>query len=383
MERAVALALAEGADLVMACDPDADRIGLCARDGDGFRFFTGNEIGALVTEYLLRYGKKQNPIVLKTEVTSDLIRRVAERRGARVMGTLMVGFKYIGDALRSWEDMGSFAGISGGVEDFCVGIEESHGVLVTPALRDKDAAGAALALAEFASLLKEEGRTLADALRDLWNREGYLHNELVSTIMRGAAGRARIEQIQQQMRSHPPASIGGFAVTAFFDRADPKGVLGPIRSSTDAASRDMLVFHLGPDRRILLRPSGTEPKNKIYVEICGTPGAPLDTEIPRVAAEARALALAFAQEMLSGVGLHLPVWALKISDLVAIEHKQHFANVVIPELKRKMTQKEEVEPWLSEQLRPYGKDPKRLVLEAVRAVVAQEPESSALLTAFS
>ncbi|HND30751.1 MAG TPA: phospho-sugar mutase, partial [Myxococcota bacterium] len=95
MERAVALAKEQGADLVMACDPDADRIGLCCRDGDDFRFFTGNEIGVLVTEYRLLYGNCPRPIVLKTEVTSDLIRRVAERHGARVVGNLMVGFKYI------------------------------------------------------------------------------------------------------------------------------------------------------------------------------------------------------------------------------------------------------------------------------------------------
>ncbi|HNH48349.1 MAG TPA: phospho-sugar mutase, partial [Myxococcota bacterium] len=271
MERAVALAKEQGADLVMACDPDADRIGLCCRDGDDFRFFTGNEIGVLVTEYRLLYGNCPRPIVLKTEVTSDLIRRVAERHGARVVGNLMVGFKYIGEALRLLEFEGSFLGIQGELADFCVGIEESHGVLVTPLIRDKDAAGAALALAEYASILKEEGKTLADALRGLWLREGYLHNDLVSTVMRGAAGRARIEKIQQGMRDNPPTEIGGHAVTAFYDRADPKGPWGPIKSGTDAASRDMLVFQLGPDRRILLRPSGTEPKNKIYVEVCGRP----------------------------------------------------------------------------------------------------------------
>ena len=381
MERAVAMAKEQGADLVMACDPDADRIGLCCRDGEDFRFFTGNEIGVLVTEYRLLYGNNPRPIVLKTEVTSDLIRRVAERHGARVVGNLMVGFKYIGEALRLLESEGSFLGIEGSLEDFCVGIEESHGVLVTPLIRDKDAAGAALALAEYASLLKEEGKTLADALRGLWLREGYLHNDLVSTVMRGAAGRARIEKIQQGMRDNPPTEIGGHAVTAFHDRADPKGPWGPIKSGTDAASRDMLVFQLGPDRRILLRPSGTEPKNKIYVEVCGRPGAPLETEVPLVVAEAKDLAIAFAQQMLARVDIHLPAWALRVSDLVAIEHKQHFAEVVIPGLCSRLSAGEPVQDWLADQLRPYGKDPLRLVADAVRAWAVQGSDDAGAVRA--
>jgi hypothetical protein len=169
------------------------------------------------------------------------------------------------------------------------------------------------------------------------------------------------------MRDNPPTEIGGHAVTAFYDRADPKGPWGPIKSGTDAASRDMLVFQLGPDRRILLRPSGTEPKNKIYVEVCGRPGAPLDTEVPLVVAEAKDLAIAFAQQMLARVDIHLPAWALRVSDLVAIEHKQHFAEVVVPGLRSRLSSGEPVQDWLAEQLRPYGKDPLRLVADAVRA----------------
>jgi phosphoglucomutase/phosphomannomutase len=314
---------------------------------------------------------------MKTEVTSELVTRVARRHGAQVVGNLMVGFKYIGDGLAQLEDRGEFAGLRGRPEYFVVGVEESHGVLVTPALRDKDAAGAALSLAELASEVAP--RTLSDVLRDLWAREGFVVNRLVSTVMRGATGKARIEQIQAALRARPLTEVGGLQVTAFIDRADPQGSLGPIRSGTDAASRDVLVFQLGPDARALLRPSGTEPKNKVYVEVCGAPGEPP----AEVEARAKHIALDFARQMLATVGLSLPAWALQVSDLVAIEQKLHFAEVLLPALRAKLAAGEVVQAWLDEELRPYGKDPRGLVADAVRAWAAEgAADEPAVLAAF-
>ncbi|MES2641558.1 MAG: phospho-sugar mutase [Myxococcota bacterium] len=387
MDRAVKLATEHGADLVMACDPDADRIGLCARtssaEGAPFRFFTGNEIAVLVAEYRLTQVRWSNPIVMQTEVTTDLVRRVAVRHGAQVVTDLMVGFKYIGDGLGQLEDTGRFNSVTGRPEDLVVGVEESHGVLVTSAIRDKDAAGAALALAEYASLLGRDGRTLTDALETIWAREGYVHNELVSTVMRGAAGKARIDRIQAAMRENPPTEIGKWRVVEVLDRADPKGPLGPIKSGTDAASRDVLVFRLAeggatePTARLLLRPSGTEPKNKIYVEVVGRPGVPSATEIRRVSAEAKELALAFAHAMLGRVEIELPLWALRVSDLVAIEFKQHLAGVLLPEVRRRIAAGAPLESVVDEGLRPYGKDPRGLVAEAVRAWAAENGDEGA------
>jgi phosphoglucomutase/phosphomannomutase len=381
MDRAVALAREVGADLVMACDPDADRIGLCAKHGGDYRFFTGNEIAALLTDYRLRAGKWDNPLVIKTEVTTDLVRRIAERHGARVIGDLMVGFKYIGDGLRQLEDEGSFRGVAGSLDDFVIGVEESHGVLVTPAMRDKDAAGAALGLAECASFLKDRfgGRTLVDALQEIWRQVGYVHNHLVSTVMRGAAGKGRIERIQAALREEPVREVAGLTLTAFLDRLDPNGPLGPIRSGTDAASRDVLVFQYGPDVRVILRPSGTEPKNKIYVEVAGAPG-----EAPeQVAARAQDIALDFAGQMLARVDIRLPAWALRVSDLVAIESKQHFADTLLPEVRRKLAAGEDVTAFVDGSLKPYGKDPRGLVADAVRAwAEAGEADAPAVLKAF-
>ena len=389
LDAAIHSAEAQGADIVLASDPDADRLGLAARDGDGWRFFSGNEIAALVCDYVAQRSSSPRPIVLKTEVSSGLIDRVARARGATVIGHLLVGFKYIGDALDQLETQGSFAGVVGTLSDFALGCEESHGVLVTPAIRDKDAAGGALMLAELASLEKDRGRTLTDALADLWRAHGYVHNELISTVMRGAEGRARIQAISRSLREDPPTSIGGMPVTAFFDRQDIAGPYGPIQSETDRASRDVLVWHLGERARVILRPSGTEPKNKIYVEIIGETGADLATEIPRVTGATRALAADFTGVMLDRVGIDLPAWALRISDLVSVEHKIHFAREILPALLARV-RSGEADPgrWLDIQLSPLGSDGRGLVADAVtrwRETEAKltEPEAQVFDALFS
>ncbi|MBM4364973.1 MAG: phospho-sugar mutase [Deltaproteobacteria bacterium] len=377
MDRAVALAKSLGADLVMACDPDADRIGLVARANDGsWRFFTGNEIAALLAEHRLVHGRWSRPIVMKTEVTSELVTRIARRHGAQVVGDLMVGFKYIGDGLRQLEDTGRFAGVEGTPADLVIGVEESHGVLVTAQLRDKDAAGAAVGLAEMASRAKDEGQTLVDVLEGLWAREGYVVNRLVSTVMRGATGKARIERIQASLRADPPREVAGLAVTDFADRADPSGPLGPIKSGTDAASRDVLVFRLGEGARLLLRPSGTEPKNKVYVEVIGAPGEPK----AEVDARADRIAYGFAAVMLARGEIVLPGWALRVSDLVAVEQKQHFAEVFVPGLWSRQGDPG-LQAWIDAELRPYGKDPRGLVLPALRAWAAENPGNERLVEA--
>ncbi|MCB9761879.1 MAG: phospho-sugar mutase [Alphaproteobacteria bacterium] len=376
MDRAVALADKVGADLVMACDPDADRLGVVARHGDGFRFFNGNEMAALVVRYALTRGPRgDRPIVMKTEVTSALVSRVARHHGAQVVDNLLVGFKYIADGLRQLEETGRFQQVTGSASDFLVGVEESHGVLVTPNIRDKDAAGAALLLAEAAHHARVAGRTLVDELEACWREVGYVSNTLISTVMRGATGRTRIEAIQRSFREDPPTTIGGHPVTAFHDRADPTGPFGPIRSGTDAASRDVLVFELGELGRLILRPSGTEPKNKVYAEVFGQPGAPLDAEVPRVDAACRALAEAFVQHMLARVGIALPRWAIAVSDLVPVERKLSFAEELIPGLVQRIQQGQDARAWLDAQLPAYGKDAAGLLAPGVDAWIRlTEPE---------
>ncbi|MCB9794384.1 MAG: phospho-sugar mutase [Alphaproteobacteria bacterium] len=378
MDRAVALARSVGADLVMACDPDADRLGVVVRHGEGFRFLNGNEMGALVARYVLSYGAPgghAKPIVMKTEVSSSLISRLALHHGAQVVDNLLVGFKYIADALSALESGEGFQQLVGTEEDFVVGVEESHGVLVTPHIRDKDAAGAALMLAEFAHHAAAQGRTLVDELAACWLDVGYVSNRLISTVMRGATGRTRIEALQRSFREDPPSHIGGRAVTAFHDRQDVNGPFGPIRSGTDESSRDVLVFELGERARLILRPSGTEPKNKVYAELAGTPGAPLETEVPRVDAECRRLAEDFVLLMLERCELPLPRWALAVSDLVAVEQKRHFAELM-PRLHAALKAGAPL-PDLEAELKAYGKDGAGLAAPGVRAwIAATQPEAA-------
>lgn len=387
MDRAVALATELGADLVMACDPDADRLGLVVRHGDGWRFLNGNEMGALVVKYALQQHPSKTPIVMKSLVTSSLVTRLAQAAGAQVAGDLLVGFKYVAEGLRSLEETGAYLNLKGSAADYAVGVEESHGVLVTPLIRDKDAAGAALLLAEAASTLKGQGKTLIDLLEQAWTEVGYVSNRLICTVMRGAAGQARIESIQQAFRDNPPTSIGGYPVRVFKDLADESGPMGPFVSNTDRAGRNVLIFELGGDTqvgRVVLRPSGTEPKNKIYAELFGQPGADLATEIPRVDAACRALAEDFALVMLGTCGLEVPRWALGVSDLVTVEHKQHFAHELVPSLLARAEAGMELHMWLDDALAPYGKDPRGLVAPAVVTLLQgkTDPVSLRVLSLF-
>lgn len=364
---AIQKADAINADIALATDPDADRIGCVVRHQGAWRFLTGNEIGTLVAYHALSRGKFPNkPIVIQTEVTSGFIARMSRGMGAEVIDHLLVGFKYIGDCLKQLDELGRIGTIHGTLEDFAMGVEESHGVLITPYLRDKDSAGGGLYLAELASVAKDEGKTLVDVLEGLWQEHGYVGNRLVSTVMRGAVGRNRIAAIQDSFRERPPTTIGGLAVTAMHDRRDPAGIFGRITSQTDAASRDVLVFELGDVAKVILRPSGTEPKNKAYVEVRGTRGvANLPAEQARVEAEATRLANAFVDEMLSRVNISFPAFVHGISDLVAVENKVAFAKTVLPALIQRIEGGEAVDPWLDEQLKGFGKDARRLVDQAV------------------
>ena len=385
---AAAVAHAEniGADIVMGCDPDADRIGLMVRerasdpgatDPVRWRFITGNEIAALVTHQALRLRSGDGPpaVIIQTEVTSRLVRRVAELHGARVVDDLLVGFKYIGEAMDQMADSGELRGWDDApLSVFAAGVEESHGVLVTPQLRDKDAAGGALLLAELSAHELRRGRTLVDTLEELQRRTGGVANLLVSAVLQGARGRSIIERIQASLRDAPPTELGGRRVMAHFDRRDPLGPHGPIRSGTDAASRDVLVFELEGGARVVLRPSGTEPKLKAYVEVAGQPSDP--REASELAHSTRMLADAFMQMALGRGGLSIPRWALRIHDLVSVEDKIWFAESVLPALVAMLTEggpdaSDEADAWLQRQLGRLGRDARALFLPGISAWMRQ------------
>lgn len=378
------------ADLVLATDPDADRMGAVAPDRRGeWCFLDGNQIGTLLAFYILETRARLNklprkPLLMKTEVTTGIMTRLAAAYEARIIGDLLVGFKYIGDILRQIEETGGYQGEAYSLEDFLFGTEESHGYLVTPAIRDKDAAGACLLLAEMAASCKTKGRTLIDELEAIYARFGFTRNLLVPTVMTGAEGTRRIQRIQDSLRSSPPASIGHLKVVRMTDLQNPAGRFGPIRSETDRSSRNVLIFEMEGGSRAILRPSGTEPKNKIYFEATErlAAGESLDALRARVDAALRQLADDFTQEMLDRVGVRLSAAARRVSGLVSLENKLDFDRF-LPEMERKAGEhlagaasRDETLKWMLDRLKPYGKEPLPLVAQGVRAYVAAEWNAS-------
>jgi phosphoglucomutase/phosphomannomutase len=271
------------AHLVIATDPDADRIGgLAARDRDGagdYRFLTGNEICALVTHFKLSQLAKSgrmpaSPIVVTTEVTTSMIGRIARSFNAQVVDNLLVGFKYIAEVLWQFESAGGYEDVSGTPADFVLGCEESHGLQTTAELRDKDAGGAAVLLAEMALEQKRQGRTVPEYLDSLARQFGYFRNEVLNLVMTGIEGKSNMGRMLDTLRKAPPKAVGGLAVTGFEDLRDETGRMGPLKGATDAASRNVLIFRLGDTAKVVLRPSGTEPKAKAYLEVRSGPWKP-------------------------------------------------------------------------------------------------------------
>jgi phosphoglucomutase/phosphomannomutase len=276
MDRAVRVAREAGADLVLATDPDADRLGAMIPASGEWRFLTGNEIAALLTHFKLAqlagHGRlPSSPLVVKTEVTTGLVTRIARHFGAQVVENLLVGFKYIADVLWQLEQNGACEDVRGTPEDFVIGCEESHGILITPHIRDKDAAGAALLLAELALDQKRQGRTVLDYLDGIYRQFGAFHNLVANIAMTGLEGRQGMARMLDRLRASPPRTIGGLSVTGFEDLRNEHGRLGPIKGATDRAARNVLLFRLGDRARIALRPSGTEPKAKAYIEVSSPP----------------------------------------------------------------------------------------------------------------
>ena len=306
MDRAAALAAEHNADLVLATDPDADRLGAMIPIADcrlpiadlygqsaignrqsairpGWRIVSGNEIAALLTHFKLNKLSQQgrlprSPLVVRTEVTTGQVTRIGRRFNAQVIDNLLVGFKYVADVLHQLERDGAYEDVRGTPDDFVIATEESHGILLTPQIRDKDAGAAALLMAELALDQKRRRRTVLDYLDALAREFGYHRNVGVPVTMTGLQGKQQMARMLDRLRADPPQAIGGLAVTSFEDLRDPQGRLGPIKGATDAAARNVLIFRCGEQARLVLRPSGTEPKAKTYVEVCSAPCPPAATE---------------------------------------------------------------------------------------------------------
>ena len=375
-----------GFDLALATDPDADRLGMTVPgSGRDWVFLDGNQIGLLLAAYLLDNSPvetREELYCITTTVTSSLLGRLVRSRGARCVDHLPTGFKYIAAVLKSIDESGNYQGtFHASPEGFLLGTEESHGYLVTGSVRDKDAAGASLLLAELAARLKEKGESISSYLDGIYLEIGYAATHTISTVMLGAQGYLNIRSAQDQLRQDPPEVIGGRRVEAVFDYSDEQGPGGRLLSDTDRMARNILEFKLSDGARVLARPSGTEPKHKIYAEV---PSPALGQEAPiedlnnqKIETDEVAVKLAsdFQGEMLRRIGFELPALAMEISDLVPLESKQDFTGSLLPELVSQLTSGKsagEMEEWLDKRMEKFGADGRLLVGGAVSAYCRQE-----------
>lgn len=360
-----------GADAAFATDPDADRLGVVIPLPQGDRFLTGNEIAALLTASIIegRASRRQmppHPFVVKTCVTTELMTAVAQAHGVAMIGDLPVGFKFVGEVLDVVDRTGCYGDTTATLDDFLCAAEESHGVLITPEIRDKDAAGGALLLAEYIARLKRNGRTLHDELDRLYDRYGYVTQGAYSLIMEGVTGLQRIEAMMTSLRQNQPVVLAGCGLKRVVDYWDER-VYGPIKCDTDRASRNIMALHFDRALKVTVRPSGTEPKLKMYVEAGGLDSVESRSAIDRRVAEAT---LQTVEYLLDTIGVRLPREALALSQLVSVENRSDFAQRFLPELRARLddgTSASTLDGWIDARLAAYGKDSRFLVAPGMRA----------------
>lgn len=264
------------AELILATDPDSDRLGCAApleyKSGSPWQILTGNQIGSLMTEYLLDVAKQSGNLcadsyIVKTLVTTELMRRIADAYGVRTVGDLLVGFKYIGGVMEEY-----------GTEHFIFGAEESYGFLTGGHARDKDAAVAGMVLSELAAKAKEEGKTLHEKLHDLFEKYGFHAERAFSLGMPGSDGMSKMRDLMQKFRTSPPEKLAGLKVTLVKDYANQETLdtITGERTALKGPQGDLVMLYLEETGNyVAVRPSGTEPKVKFYMFTYSAPDGEL------------------------------------------------------------------------------------------------------------
>lgn len=238
------------ADIIIASDPDADRVGVQAKHNGEYVHLTGNEIGILLTDYLFSKTNAENGWLVKSIVSASLADKIAKKYGGEVKNTL-TGFKYIGSFITDLE--------KNGCEDkFVLGFEESYGYLIGSHVRDKDATVASLMVAEMASELKQQNKTLIGRLNELFEEFGEFYNEVLVFRYEGESGNHKMQEIMKGLRSNVITKIGGYDVVEYFDYFE--GVDGLPKA-------DMLQYKLENEGQVIVRTSGTEPLVKAYIAL--------------------------------------------------------------------------------------------------------------------
>lgn len=262
-EYAIRLGEKEGADLLIATDPDADRLGAAVRMPNGdYQVLTGNQLGSIMILYILEAHQQagtlpQNAAVLKSIVSSELATAIAEKYNTKMFNVL-TGFKFIAEKIQQYEEDHS--------QTFMFGFEESYGYLVKPFVRDKDAIQALVLLAEVAAFYKKQGKTLYDGLQDIFEEFGYFEEKTISVTMSGIEGSGKIKALMAKCREQAPTEFAGIQVAQTEDFKELTRTFADGQTEQlQTPPSDVLKYHLEDGSWIAIRPSGTEPKIKFYL----------------------------------------------------------------------------------------------------------------------
>ena len=277
MQKGIDLCQEVHPDLLLATDPDADRVGVACQDGDDYTLLTGNEMGVLLLDYICKMRAARGEdlsrkVAVTTIVSSAMVDALAAEYGFELRRCL-TGFKYIGDIITSLSDAGE-------VDRFIFGFEESYGYLSGDHVRDKDAVNASMLICQMAQYYKLQGMNLVQAMRALYEKYGYYHNKTISLSYPGADGAAKMAGIMKTLRASAPAAIAGSAVEAVVDYGE--GVNGLPKAN-------VIEFDLEGGNKAIVRPSGTEPKIKLYIFAKGADAAEADALLDAIEEDGRKL----------------------------------------------------------------------------------------------
>lgn len=287
----LALKLADGndADILLATDPDCDRVGIAVNDGSGkFELMSGNEVGAMLLNYLLSQRKAngtlpEHAVAAKSFVSTDLAQEIAKKYGCEFKN-LLTGFKYIGELITQLE-------AEGRAGDFIMGFEESYGYLAGTHARDKDAVVGSMLICEMAAYYKSQGKTLLEVMADIYKEFGYYCNTVKSYEFDGAAGMKKMQQIMDNLRINPPKDLAGAEITytADYESGVVKDLENGAESKTGLPKSNVLAYKAKGGSGLIVRPSGTEPKIKAYITAIGTDKAAAEEKAEKLIAEANSI----------------------------------------------------------------------------------------------
>ena len=285
---AVDIAKQEGADFILGSDPDADRVGIMVNTGNGeFKVLTGNQTGVLLLDYLIGAMKRvgrlpENPVALKTIVTTEMARKVAEVNGLKCFDTF-TGFKFLAQKKDQLEGSGE--------GNVIMSYEESYGYMLGSFVRDKDAVTAAVALTEMAAWYAGQGMTLYDALLALYEKYGFYSERTLNLVMPGLDGLKKMAQLMADLREKPPVEIAGVAVKEQKDYKDGSVVCVECggKSQMELSGSNVLRYEMADGTSLIVRPSGTEPKVKVYILANGESKEACDAKVEQYAAWAEGL----------------------------------------------------------------------------------------------